>query len=367
MASKSLGPYEILEPLGAGGMGEVYRARDTQLDRDVAIKILPESLAGDSERLKRFEREAKLLASLNHPNIASIYNMERHVTSLFLVLELVEGESLEQRLERGSLSIEQVLRIGRQVAEAVGAAHREGIVHRDLKPANVMVSRETSDVKVLDFSIAKVMRSTPTGDGLQSAELTRTGAVLGTTPYISPEHLRGETTDHRADIWAFVCLMFEMLTGKRPFARATAAATIAAILETEPAWDSLPRQTPERIKAIVQRCLDKDPDRRIARIQDARIEIEATEGPALDGRSRSGERRRLIPWAIAGAGAVAAWGALYSTGVWGGSDALPGPTVGSVDYIAVLPFENQSGDGGQDYVAAAMTDALTTGLGSVEG
>ncbi|HUF70735.1 MAG TPA: serine/threonine-protein kinase [Longimicrobiales bacterium] len=215
--------------------------------------------------MSRFAREAKLLASLNHPRIASIYSMEFEARTPFLVLELVEGESLDQRLVRGPLTISEAMRVGRQVAEALAAAHDAGVVHRDLKPANVMIAPETLGVTVLDFGIAKTMR-TPDA-AVQTTGLTRTGTLLGTAPYISPEHLLDEPTDHRADIWAFGCLMFEVLTARSAFAGPTVAATIAAVLGSEPDWKALPERTPERLVGLLRSCLCKDPGRRLAGMQ----------------------------------------------------------------------------------------------------
>ena len=291
MVGKTLGHFEILEPLGAGGMGEVYRVLDTNLKRDVAVKVLPEELVADEERLRRLEREAHLLASVNHPNIATIHSLEESGGVRWLVLELVEGEALDRQLDRGPVPLEASLRIGRQVAAALQAAHEKGIVHRDLKPANVMVDTKGT-VKVLDFGIAKAMMPGDREAGEDrreqspatsintlaathmAAHLTATGMLVGTAPYMSPEQVRRQAVDKRSDIWSFGCLMFELLTGRRPFDRETLADTLSAILEHEPNWDSVPPDTPASVLALIRSCLQKDADLRLHDIADARIEID---------------------------------------------------------------------------------------------
>ena len=224
MVGTTLGHYEIIEPLGSGGMGDVYRARDTTLKRDVAIKVLSEAFATDTDRLARLEREAHLLASLNHPNIATIHSLEQEGDTRFLVLELVKGESLEQRLVGGPLTVEKALDIAKQIAEALEAAHGEGMIHRDLKPANVLITPD-GRAKVLDFGIAKVVETGPQTTATQATNLTVAGTLIGTVPYMSPEQIRSEGIDKRADIWAFGCVLYEMLTGCNPFARETIADT----------------------------------------------------------------------------------------------------------------------------------------------
>ena len=280
MVGKTLGHYEILEPLGAGGMGEVYRARDTSLKREVAIKVLPEELSADPDRLARLEREAHLLAALNHPNIATIHALEEDHGTRFLVLELVHGESLEQRLTTGPLSLEKALELCKQIAEALEAAHNEGIIHRDLKPANILVTPE-GRAKVLDFGLAKPTAATGGGSEVDMSHSptltvagTHTGVILGTAPYMSPEQVRGQEVDKRADIWAFGCVLYESLVGRRAFRRDTVADTLAAIIEARPDWDALPTTTPALVVALLRRCLRKDPHRRLHDIADARIEIE---------------------------------------------------------------------------------------------
>src|SRR5437870_1868431 len=234
-----LGPYEVQSALGAGGMGEVYRARDARLDRDVAIKILPETFAADPERVTRFQREAKVLASLNHPNIAIIYGLEQAAGAHALVMELVEGEDLARRIARGAVPIDEALPIAKQIAEALEAAHEQGIMHRDLKPANIKV-RPDGTVKVLDFGLAKAMD--PVGSApnvsqsptITTPAMTQVGMILGTTAYMAPEQARGKAVDKRADIWAFACVLYEMLTGTRAFAGEDVTDTLAAVVRAEP-------------------------------------------------------------------------------------------------------------------------------------
>ena len=278
-AGRRVGPYEILSPLGAGGMGEVYRARDTRLDREVAIKTLPEAFTQDAERLARFEREAKVLASLNHPNIAAIYGLEESGGARLLVLELVPGETLAEKLAAGPLPVEEALALGRQVAEALGAAHEQGIVHRDLKPANVKVT-PAGKVKVLDFGLAKAFGAERSSahDASHSPTITsggtQQGVILGTAAYMSPEQARGKAVDRRTDVWSFGCLLYELLTGKKAFEGETVSDVMAAVLTREPDWQALPAGVPARVRDVLRRCLRKDPERRLRDMGDARIEIE---------------------------------------------------------------------------------------------
>ncbi len=279
-AGTRLGPYEILAPLGAGGMGEVYRARDTRLDREVAIKVVPEGFADDPERQARFEREAKMLASLNHPNIATLHALEHIDGTYLLVMELVAGEGLDERIARGPIPVEEAIPIGLQVAEGLEAAHERGIVHRDLKPGNVKV-RPDGTVKVLDFGLAKAYEMVTGDDPSRSPTLlqsptvtspaTRAGVILGTAAYMSPEQARGKPVDKRADIWAFGCLLYEMLAGKRLFAGDTISDTLAAVLRQDVDWASLPAGPPPSIRSLLARCLERDPKRRLRDIGDGRI------------------------------------------------------------------------------------------------
>jgi Tol biopolymer transport system component len=292
-----LGSYEIIGPLGAGGMGEVYRARDTAVGRDVAIKVLPAAFAQDAERLARFEREARVLGSLNHPNIATLHCVEPAGEGRALVMELVEGSGLGEVMRPGTgMRVGEAVAIARQIADALDAAHERGIVHRDLKPANV---RLTADgvVKVLDFGLAKSggeassnMTNSPTVIGP-----TASGVVLGTAPYMSPEQARGKLVDKRTDIWAFGCVLYEMLVGRRAFTGETSSDTIAAILDREPDWSALPGSTPAAVRRVLQRCLEKDPKRRLRDIADARADLDQRD-PASPTAPGS---QRWIGWAAA--------------------------------------------------------------------
>ena len=277
-AGTRLGPYEILSLVGSGGMGEVYRARDPKLKRDVAIKVLPDSLARDPERLARFEREAHLLAALNHPHIAHIHGIEDSSGEPALVMELVEGPTLADRIAQGPIPLDEALPIARQIADALEAAHEQGIVHRDLKPANIKV-RDDGTVKVLDFGLAKAFD--PGGSSAAGATIsptlsihaTQAGIILGTAAYMAPEQARGKSVDKRADIWAFGCVLYEMLTGRRPFDGDDISITLAAVLKADPDWQALPLVTPAAVRRLLTRCLRKDPKDRLQAIGDARIEI----------------------------------------------------------------------------------------------
>ena len=268
-----LGPYEILAPIGAGGMGEVYRARDTQLGRDVAIKVLPAAVAADPQRLARFDREARLLATLNHPHIATIHGVAVAGNIRALVLELVDGPALSERIARGRLPAREALRLARQIADALDAAHAKGIVHRDLKPANIRITAD-GQVKVLDFGLAKALAPDASDeDEVHSptitAGTTREGVVIGTAAYMSPEQARGLSMDKRTDVWAFGCVLFEMLAGQRPFSGETRSDTIASILERESDWTRLPADVPAPLTRLIRRCLEKDAKRRLRDIGDA--------------------------------------------------------------------------------------------------
>lgn len=273
-----VGPYEVVEMLGAGGMGEVYRARDSRLKRDVALKVVLQHLANDPRRMARFEREAQFLACINHSNIASIYGLEESGDVRAFVMELVEGFTLAERLARGPIPLNEALEIGRQIAEALEYAHERGIVHRDLKPANIKLTPDDS-VKVLDFGLAKALSddfssSDPSTSPTLTADATRAGIILGTAAYMSPEQARGRTIDRRTDVWAFGCVLFEMLTGKLAFAGETTTDTLAAVLTKEPALEQLPAATPSSIRRLISKCLQKQPRTRLQAIGDARVEIE---------------------------------------------------------------------------------------------
>jgi serine/threonine protein kinase len=296
-----VGAYEILAVIGAGGMGQVYRARDTKLNRDVALKILPEAVARDADRLARQRREARVLASLNHPNIAQIYGFEDSGTTHALVLELVEGLTLADVLMRRRLSLEEILSVARQMAGALEAAHDAGVIHRDLKPRNVIL-KDDGTVKVLDFGLAKSVAIDPAeGEDTTSPATTEMGIVLGTAAYMSPEQARGLPVDKRTDIWAFGVVVYELLTGKRMFIGDSATDILAAVVRAEPDWRALPVSTPVSIRRLLQRCVEKDLKKRLPHIGVARLEIdEAIAAPkVLDAPLRT-RRRSMIPWLTAG-------------------------------------------------------------------
>jgi serine/threonine protein kinase len=314
-AGSRLGPYEIVSTLGAGGMGEVFRARDTKLNRDVAIKVLLPAVASDPDRLARFSREAQVLASLNHPNIAHIHGLEESNGVTALVMELVEGEDLSQRIRRGAIPIDEALAIARQITEALEAAHDYGIIHRDLKPANIKV-RPDGTVKVLDFGLAKAVdptagsSATAMNSPTLSIHATQAGIILGTAAYMSPEQARGKAVDKRTDIWALGAVLFEMLSGSRAFPGDDATDTIVAVVSKEPDWSALPSTVPSGIRRLLRRALEKDPKRRLDSAPAARIEIdEAVDGPPESesaAAAQSGGRRTLLPWTIAAVALVAA-------------------------------------------------------------
>jgi Tol biopolymer transport system component len=302
-----LGPYEIVGPLGAGGMGEVYRARDAKLGREVALKVLPEAFARDAESMARFQREAKVLASLNHPRIAAIHGLEDSGSTHALVMELVEGPTLADRIRSSPLPIDEALRIAKQICEALEYAHERGVVHRDLKPANAKVTNDDS-VKILDFGLAKAIESkaasTDSSDSPTISQMaTKPGMLLGTPAYMSPEQAAGKTVDRRADIWAFGCVLYEMLTGKKTFRGESVADTLAAVLRAEPDWSLLPVTAPTRVGVLLQRCLQKDPRQRLQSIGDARIAIDEILSGAPDPAARTQISaplwRRALPLALA--------------------------------------------------------------------
>src|SRR5688572_20391165 len=288
-AGSRIGAYEIVAPLGAGGMGEVYRARDTRLRRDVAIKVLPEVFALEADRRVRFEREAQVLATLNHPNIAAIYGLEEAGSSAAIVMELVEGPTLADLIASGPQPLPEALNIARQIALALEAAHDKNVIHRDLKPANVKRTLDGT-VKVLDFGLAKALASDASGtDFTQSPTIsfagTRAGLILGTAAYMSPEQARGQTVDQRADIWAFGCVLYELLTGSPAFPGSSASDIIASILTREPEWSRLPRDTPESVRRALRRCLERDIRRRLRDAADVRLELDdAAQAPVTHGQ-----------------------------------------------------------------------------------
>ncbi len=313
-----IGSYEIVAPLGAGGMGEVYRARDPKLGREVALKVIPAEFASDPERMARFAREAQVLASLNHPNIAHIYGLEDSGGVRALIMELVEGTTLAERIQQGAIPLEECLGIARQIALALEYAHERGIVHRDLKPANVKVTPDGA-VKVLDFGLAKAIENTPAAEDISnsptlSMAATRAGVILGTAAYMSPEQAKGKSVDRRADIWAFGVVLYEMLVGKQLYDGETAPETLAHVITKDPAWDSLPANTPTVIRHLLDRCLTKDPKTRLQAIGEARIIIErylanpsASTASIERAASETPASRRILPWSVAAfASAIAA-------------------------------------------------------------
>jgi Tol biopolymer transport system component len=321
-----LGVYEITGALGVGGMGEVYRATDSKLGREVAIKTLPAALAADKDRLARFEREAKLLAALNHAHIGAIYGLDEHEGTLYIAMELVEGETLEEKLKQGALPVEDALRLALQIAEALEAAHDKGVVHRDLKPANVMVTRE-GQVKVLDFGLAKAFsgdpnEASPAHSPALSMAMTQQGLILGTAGYMSPEQASGQATDQRADVWAFGVLVYEMLTGLPLFSGESVPHILADVLRMQPDWNRLPKNLHPRLRLMLERCLEKRPRTRYHAIADARTDIEVVlsdpQGVIVragyDGAGGAVARpwpRKVLPWAagivLAAVAGVAAW------------------------------------------------------------
>jgi Tol biopolymer transport system component len=313
-AGTRLGAYEIVALLGAGGMGEVYRARDTRLKRDVAIKVLPDAFAHDPDRLARFQREAELLATLNHPNIAQIHGLEDGA----LVLELVEGATLAERIAQGPLPFDEALPIAKQIADALEAAHQRGVVHRDLKPANIKVAAN-GIVKVLDFGLAKLAQTDSSGNGrvqadpstsptLTSPAITAGGLILGTATYMSPEQAKGKAVDKRADIWAFGCVLYEMLSGRRPFDGEDVADTLAAVLRAEPDWSALPRETPDGVRLVIRRCLEKDRNKRLPEIAVAQFLLTETEALRLAPMPVAAASRKRSFWYSASLVATAAVG-----------------------------------------------------------
>ncbi len=369
-----LGVYAILDPLGSGGMGEVYRARDTRLGREVAVKALPEEFSRDPKRLSRFEREARMLAALNHPSVAAIYGLEEADGTQFIVMELVPGETLSEKLSRGARPLEESLGIARQIAEALEAAHERGIIHRDLKPANIKVTPD-GRVKVLDLGLAKAFDAKSTdsdSDASRSPTLalegTQPGVILGTVEFMSPEQARGKPVDKRTDIWAFGCVLYELLCGRRAFTGETATDVLAAIVTTEPRWDFLPKETPPRVRDLLGRCLQKDPNHRLRDIGDARIDIEEVLGSL---RGRSGvlaplPRRRLSGRLAATAVAAVAIAAAAFLWLSRPRPAATAPRP-ATRFLAVLPFKDLSGRPEGQLLGDAFAETMSTRLARVPG
>ena len=342
-----LGHYNVTALIGEGGMGQVYQATDTQLGREVALKILPDAFATDPDRLARFQREAQVLASLNHPNIAAIHGIEQSGDTRALVLELVEGPTLADRIAQGPVPLDEALPIAKQIAEALEAAHEAGVIHRDLKPANIKV-KEDGTVKVLDFGLAKALDTTPEGDASQSPTLTaaatQMGVIMGTAAYMSPEQARGSTVDSRADIWSFGVVLFEMLTGKQLFTGATISDTLAAVLRAEPDWNTLPDDTPSALHRVLRRCLERDRKERLPHVGEARFLIreaqttpspEAAAAEALTAQPAGWQR--VTPWSV---GAFVLGGVVVGTAVWN----LSGPGKPSVELTRRFVIAQSSSD-----------------------
>ena len=338
-----LGPYQIQAPLGAGGMGEVYRALDSKLGREVALKVLPPSFARDPERVARFEREAKLLASLNHPNIAAIYGFEDSSGEFALVMELVEGQTLAEWISNSPVPVTEVLPIAKEICEALEYAHEHGIVHRDLKPANVKITPDGS-VKLLDFGLAKALEGNDASADISTsptitALATEAGIVLGTAGYMSPEQAKGKSVDRRTDIWAFGCLLFEMLTARMAFSGETVTDTLASVIRSEPAWSLLPASTPPAIRKLLQRCLKKDIKQRLQAIGDARISIEESIAGAdaeTAGAPPSAPTRPVWRRALLWVSALTACALLSGLAVW--AIAFRGSHLATMHFRAVTNF-----------------------------
>ncbi len=311
MLGQTFAHYWVTAKLGSGGMGEVYRATDSKLARDVALKVLPEAFAGDPQRMARFSREAQVLAALNHPNIAAIYGLEESEGTRALVMELVQGPTLADRIAAGPIPLEEALQVGKQIADALEYAHERGIIHRDLKPANIKVT-PSGAVKVLDFGLAKAIEDTPAAEDISqsptlSAVATKAGIILGTAAYMSPEQAKGKPVDRRADIWALGVVLFEMLSGKQLYTGETASETLAHVITQEPNWSALPSSTPQRIRELLRRCLTKEPKQRLQAIGDARIALEEVlANPAADAAATGTlvvvqpAWRRALPWSVGG-------------------------------------------------------------------
>ena len=387
-------------PLGAGGMGEVYRAHDTKLKRDVALKILPEAFARDPDRLARFERVARVLASLNHPNIAQIFGLEESGDLRALVMELVPGRTLDEVIRGAApgaaagLPLEEALAIARQIADALEAAHEAGIVHRDLKPANVKV-RDDGVVKVLDFGLAKAGAGADPGSDppggpvsgdaptMTSPVMTQAGSVFGTAAYMSPEQARGRVVDKRTDIWAFGVVFYEMLTARKLFAGDTASDTIAAVLTREPDYSALPAAVPAHVRSLLARCLDRDPKRRLRDIGEVRHQLEqpvpssasvaaaaaTTLSAALSSAPVISLRGRPLSWlaAVLGIALVAVAAVLWQRRQPPPAQRAPAASQAPAQSIAVLPFINQSGSPDDEYFSDGMTDELASALMKVPG
>ena len=351
-----LGHYDVTALIGEGGMGQVYQATDTKLNRQVALKILPEAFATDRDRLARFQREAQVLASLNHPGIAAIYGIEEQDETRALVLELVEGPTLADRIGKGPIPVDEALPIAKQIAEAFEAAHEQGVIHRDLKPANIKV-RDDGTVKVLDFGLAKALDPTPEGDPSQSPTLTaaatQMGVILGTAAYMSPEQARGKPVDKRADIWAFGVVLYEMLTGVRPFQGEDVSLTLTSVMKSDVNVRTLPHDVPAAIQTVLHRCLQKDPRRRVRDIGDVRLAMEGGFETMVSSPSETTAVPQLQIWqrpapAAVGVLIVLVLGVIAGWGLFGGgSQSLSSPK----RFTLTLPESDQQPRGLGDALA----------------
>jgi TolB-like protein/Flp pilus assembly protein TadD len=366
-----LGPYEIVAPLGAGGMGEVYRARDTRLRRDVAVKVLPQSYSQDPTRLRRFEQEALAASALNHQNLLTIHDIGSEAGAPFVVFELLQGETLRERLKSGALSEGSAVDLGSQIVSGMAAAHEKGIVHRDLKPENIFVTR-SGLLKILDFGLAKLTQPDRDADPASEAEtqsaLTGAGVVMGTVGYMSPEQVKGAAVDARSDLFSIGCVLYEMLAGRRAFSGSSSAETLSAILRDEPK-PLVPDTLPSPLERVVRRCLEKSPDARFQSARDLAFALREAAQPASTARSErpAARARKKVPALAAAAVLALAVAAALSLDAFGVRSRLFGNrgAGGGVRALAVLPLQNLSGDPGQDYFADGMTDALTARLAQI--
>ncbi|MHC4704866.1 MAG: protein kinase domain-containing protein, partial [Planctomycetota bacterium] len=352
LVGRKIGGFEMVEMIGRGGMGVVYLARDTKLDRSVAIKSMPAKLADDSTARMRFHREARLLASLNHPNIAVIHEIVEEEDTGYLVLEYVPGQTLAQRIARKPLELKEALSIGEQIAKAVLAAHEKGVIHRDLKPRNIKIMPE-GRVKVLDFGLAKPAAGQAAS---QDTVVTQVGSIIGTPAYMSPEQIRGDPIDQRTDIWSFGCVLYEMLTGKRPFEGKTVSDTVAHILERQPDWRALPQNTPANVKTLLRRCLEKESNQRLRDIADAVTEINETlSSPPLTIPLRL-RRMAMIVGAVVIIIMLATAARLIPE--------RQAQTSAKEIRLVILPFENLGPDE-DEYFADSITNQITSYLAPI--
>ena len=358
----TIGSYEVTAKIGEGGMGEVYRARDTKLDRDVALKVLPQAFTDDPDRLARFEREAKVLASLNHPNIGHIYGLEEAEGQKALVLELVEGPTLAERIKQGPIPVDEALPIAKQIAEALEAAHEQGIIHRDLKPANVKV-KEDGTVKVLDFGLAKAFQPDASDVSASmsptislTAAATQMGMVIGTAAYMAPEQASGKAVDKRADVWAFGAVLYEMLTGTRPFTGDDVSKTLARVIDRDPDWSALPKELPPVLSNFLRGCLEKNPKQRVGDIRDVRLAMEGAFETTLSASAEPTAAPTLQVWQRPIPLALAVLALIAVAGFAGWSLTDPGPQAVTRFEIPLRPGESFIGTG--RHAVAVSPDGL---------